>query len=94
MSATSRGTTLQVTTPVFIPDGLAISATVIQGETIVNRALFLPELAHMHGGLCWPIEGLTLKDIEDTIQMAIPPFVARISLIFLSMARCSPGQSR
>ena len=58
MSNISMATILQNTTPVFIPDGLVVSATITQGATIVTRVLFLPELARMLVGCCWPIEGL------------------------------------
>ena len=70
MSDLSMQTILQTTAPVFIPDGVAASAIVTQGTTKVTRVLFLPELAHMPVGHCWPIEGLTLTDIEQSIQLA------------------------
>ena len=60
---------LKVTAPVFIPDDHAVSAQVTQGAITVNRALFLPELAHMPVSQCWPVEGLTMQDILDSIQM-------------------------
>ena len=70
MSNLSMQTILQTTAPIFIPDGLAALAIVTQVATKVTRVLFLPELAHMPVGHCWPIEGLILPDIEQGIQLA------------------------
>jgi hypothetical protein len=71
MGAISMATILQVTTPVFISDGQAVSATVAQDNSIMlNRVLFPQELAYVHVGHCWPIDGLTLHDITDSICMA------------------------
>jgi hypothetical protein len=66
----SMAAILQDSAPVFIPDGLAVSAAVVQGDSSINRAIFLPELAHMPVGHCWPIAGLTLQDFTESIRLA------------------------
>jgi hypothetical protein len=75
---------LQVTAAVFIPDGLAVSATVSQGNSVINRVLFLPELAHMPVGHCWPVDGLTLQEITDSI--------APVQQCVLHVLRCCASQ--
>jgi hypothetical protein len=70
MGAISMAAILQDSMPVFIPDGLAVSAAVAQGDSSINRVIFLPELAHIPAGHCWPIDSLTLQDLTDSIRLA------------------------
>jgi hypothetical protein len=104
MGSISMAAILQNSAPVLIPDGLAVSSTVPHGDVDINRAIFLPELAHMPVGHCWPIEGLTLQDLTDSIRLTsvsratvCGPFLALLSesaLVFqawLDAARVNPG---
>jgi hypothetical protein len=68
MGSISMAAILQNSAPVFIPDSLAVSSTVPHGDVGISCAIFLPELAHMPVGHCWPIEGLTLQDLTDSIR--------------------------
>jgi hypothetical protein len=69
MGSISMAAILHNSAPVFIPDGLAISSTVRQGDGSINGAIFLPELAHMSAGHCWPMDGLTLQDLTYSIRL-------------------------
>jgi hypothetical protein len=86
MGSISMAAILQNLAPVFIPDGLAVSSTVLHGDVDINRAIFLPELVHMPAGHCRPIEGLTLQDLTDSIRLTSAsrttvcgPFLALLS---------------
>jgi hypothetical protein len=91
MGAISMAAILHNSAPVFIPYGLAVSSTVAQSNGSINRAIFLPELAHMHAGHCWPIDGLTLQALADSIRLATASRTIVCVPFFASLPKSAPA---